>query len=187
MDGASGFRNSTQLSKLIDETSTLMRELDRCGHRPAVASLLRLALPHVNFLHDDDIPTNEHGYSRQMIYTDPDGHFSILAIRWTPGARTPIHGHNAWGCVGVLEGEIGCETFALKADHSGPCVAQAPDLVSTGKILAGPGTVASVDPDPCGIHSIFNPTSAAATTLHIYGMDLVERPEGLNKWYQHQH
>lgn len=185
MDGAFCFRNGTQLSKLINETGALTRELDCCSHRPAVAALLRLAIPHVNLMQGDGEPVNEHGYSRQMLHTDPDGKFSVLAIRWTPGACTPIHGHNAWGCVGVLEGEIGCETFAHKTDCSLPGVAEAPDLVSTGKLLAGPGTVATVDPDPCGIHRIFNPTASAATTLHIYGMDLDERPEGLNKWYQH--
>ena len=185
MDGAFCFRSGTQLSKLINETGALTRELDCCSHRPAVAALLRLAIPHVNLMSDDGEPVNEHGYSRQMLHTDPDGKFSVLAIRWTPGACTPIHGHNAWGCVGVLEGEIGCETFALKTDCNQPCVAEAPDLVSTGKLLAGPGTVATVDPDPCGIHRIFNPTASAATTLHIYGMDLDERPDGLNKWYQH--
>lgn len=185
MDGAFCFRNGTQLSKLINETGALATELDCSSHRPAVAALLRLALPHVNLMHSDNEPVNEHGYSRHMLHTDPDGKFSVLAIRWTPGACTPIHGHNAWGCVGVLEGEIGCETFDHKTDCNQPCVDEAPELVSTGKLLAGPGTVATVDPDPCGIHRIFNPTNAPATTLHIYGMDLGERPDGLNKWYQH--
>lgn len=185
MDGAFCFRNGTQLSKLIDETSALTRELDDANHRPAVACLLRLALPHVNMMNPSEDLVNEHGYSRQMLYTDPDGRFSVMALRWLPGACTPIHGHNAWGCVGVLEGEVGCETFEHKSCESQTGVPEAPCLVSTGKLLAGPGTVATVDPDPCGIHRIFNPTTTLATTLHIYGMDLEDKPDGLNKWYQH--
>lgn len=185
MDGAFCFRNGTQLSKLIQEAGAITRELDCCNHRPAVASLLRLALPHVNTMPPAENMVNEHGYARQLLHTDPDGRFSVMVLRWLPGACTPIHGHNAWGCVGVLEGEVGCETFAHRTDDGEPCVPEAPCLVSTGKLLAGPGTVATVDPDPCGIHRIFNPTQTPATTLHIYGMDLEDEPEGLNKWYQH--
>lgn len=185
MDGAFCFRNGTQLSKLISETGAVTRELDCCNHRPVVASLLRLALPHVNAMLPSDVQANEHGYSRQLLHTDPDGCFSVMVLRWMPGACTPIHGHNTWGCVGVLEGEIGCETFELKSCDSQEAVPEAPSLVSTGKLLAGPGTVATVDPDPCGIHRIFNPTNASAATLHIYGMNLEDEPDGLNKWYQH--
>ncbi len=185
MDGAFCFRNGTQLSKLIDETETVTRELDYGAHRPAVASLLRLALPHVNTMPPAENAVNEHGYARQLLHSDPNGRFSVMVIRWTPGACTPIHGHNAWGCVGVLEGEVGCETFTHRKCEQEPYVPEATCLTSTGKLLAGPGTVATVDPDPCGIHRLFNPTSAPATTLHIYGMNLEEKPNGLNKLYQH--
>ena len=185
MDGAFCFKNGTQLSKLIDETGAITRELDHGSHRPAVACLLRFALPHVNAMPPAENTINEHGYARQLLHCDPEGRFSVMVIRWTPGACTPIHGHNTWGCVGVLEGEVGCETFAHRAPGCGSLVPEAPDLTSTGKLLAGPGTVATVDPDPCGIHRLFNPTAAPATTLHIYGMDLEEKPDGLNKWYQH--
>ena len=185
MDGAFCFKNGTQLSKLIDETSTLTRELDGTNHRAAVACLLRLALPHVNTMPPSENAVNEHGYARQILHSDPNGLFTVMALHWLPGACTPIHGHNAWGCVGVLEGEVGCETFNHRTCETQECVPEAPCLVSTGKLLAGPGTVATVDPDPCGIHRIFNPTQVPATTLHIYGMGLEKDPNALNKWYQH--
>ncbi|WP_262695828.1 cysteine dioxygenase family protein [Kordiimonas aquimaris] len=189
MDGAFYFESDKHLSRLIDETSNVTRALDGTNHRITVASLLRLALPHVEKIELDNSPINENGYSRHMIYADPAGRFSIIAVKWMPGACTPVHGHNAWGCVGVVNGEIGCETYEHK---NGGCPEgyepekelDVTDLVSTGKIIAGPGKVASVEPDPCGIHRIFNPTNAPATTLHIYGMNLSENPDGLNKWYE---
>lgn len=183
MDGAYCFKSETHLSRLIDETSHITHALKPKDHRFAVASLLRLALPSLNVTLVDGVAANENGYAKHMIHADPAGRFSVLAIKWLPGANTPIHGHNAWGCVGVVDGEIGCETFAVMSHTDQPCIAEAPQLTSTGKLLAGIGTVASVDPDPCGIHRLFNPTNAPATTLHIYGMDLDKRPNGLNKWY----
>jgi predicted metal-dependent enzyme (double-stranded beta helix superfamily) len=174
MDGAFCFKSGTHLSRLIDETGYITHELESGQHRQAVTSLI------------DETPTNENGYARQLIHADPAEKFSVLALRWLPGAATPIHGHHAWGCVGVVNGEIGCETYAHKpgvvcdSEHPHP-----DDLVSTGKLLAGPGTVAGVDPDPCGIHRLFNPTNSPALTLHIYGMNFAKDPDGLNKYYQH--
>lgn len=186
MDGAFCFKNGTQLSRLIDETSYIARALDPVCHRLAVASLMRISLPHINMIFAGDIAVNENGYAKQIVHVDPDSRFSVIAIKWMPGAATPVHGHNAWGCVGVLSGEIGCETFAHKHEDT-PCdSAHADDLTLTGRLLAGPGTVATVDPDPCGIHRLFNPTGAEAMTLHIYGMNLALHPDGLNKWYPRQ-
>lgn len=190
MDGAFSFQSSTHLSRLVNETTNVTSKLDAKNHREMVACLLRLALPSVNMMPIDDTQYNENGYARHLIYADPAGRFSILALKWLPGACTPIHGHNAWGCVGVLEGEIGCETYAHKdggcpEGYEPDAELDAAELISTGRILAGPGTVASVEPDPCGIHRIFNPTNSPAITLHIYGMNLAANPDGLNKWYKH--
>lgn len=188
MDGAFCFKNGTYLSKVIDETTHITSALAPKHHRLAVTSLLRLSLPNLNLMLDPQCEINENGYGRQLIYADPANRFSVVALKWTPNACTPIHGHNAWGCVGVLSGEIGCETF----DHKDPTHCQeapeqnytADDLISTGKYLAGAGTVASVDPDPCGIHKIFNPTREEAITVHVYGMNLAQNPDGLNKFYE---
>lgn len=85
MDGAFCFKNGTHLSKLIGETSTLTRELDGASHRAAVACLLRLALPHVNTMPPSENAVNEHGYARQILHADPDGLFTVMALRWLPG------------------------------------------------------------------------------------------------------
>ncbi|TNE65012.1 MAG: hypothetical protein EP335_06425 [Alphaproteobacteria bacterium] len=170
----------TELSRLIAETGALTCSVSNSVHRPAVECLLRYALPHIDGLDFSDTPVNDRGYARKVLYTHPEGHFSVLALKWMPGAETPIHGHNAWGCVGVIEGEIGCETYCCR--DGGQCEG---DLTSTGRILAGVGAVASVEPNPKGIHRLFNPTGKAAVTLHIYGMDLSENPTAVNVPYQH--
>lgn len=184
MDGAFSFQQSTQLSRLIDEISYLTRRLDPHCHREATASLLRLALPHVSVIAPSEQTANERGYARDLVYADPEERFSVLVLRWLPGATTPIHGHNAWGCVGVISGEIACETYSLRnPDINCENIGYA-DLLSTGQLLAGPGTVASVEPNPKGIHRLFNPANVPATTLHIYGMDLSGDPCCINIPYE---
>ena len=175
MDGAFSFQKSTQLSRLIEEVTDITQALDVSCHRQAVKPLLRFALPFLNVIPPAEALACDGGYARELIYSDPQGRFSILMLSWMPGATTPIHGHQAWGCVGVLEGEIGCETYACDGD-----TLARDSVCSTGRLLAGPGTVASVDPAPAGIHRLFNPTRARATTLHIYGIDLSADPCCIN-------
>jgi len=168
------------LPRLIAEADALTTCVAEADRRYAVACLLRLALPYIGTLDFSDTPVNGQGYARKMLYTHPRGHFSVLAVRWMPGANTPIHGHNAWGCVGVLDGEIGCETYCCREDA---CECSMEFLSSTGLIRAGKGAVASVGPNPEGIHRLFNPTEKEAVTLHIYGMDLSHDPVAINVLY----
>lgn len=175
MDGGFSFQRSTQLGKLIEEVTHVTQALDPACHRQAVASLLRLALPHVNVIPSPDAAICDGGYARDLIHVDPAGRFSVLVLSWAPDAATPVHGHNAWGCVGVMDGEIGCETYDCDSD----CLSNG-SVASSGRLLAGPGAVASVEPAPEGVHRLFNPTRAGATTLHIYGMDLSDDPCCIN-------
>ncbi|WP_417450709.1 hypothetical protein [Kordiimonas sp.] len=177
MDGTQFFNGPQSLSRLICETDVMTRSVEAGLCRTATESLMRLALPYIDIETLVDVPANERGYARKLLYTHPQGLFSVLGLRWMPGACTPVHGHNAWGCVGVVDGEIGCETF--KTDSSGVHVE------STGIIRAGKGAVASVDPNPSGIHRLFNPTERISHTLHIYGMDLAENPCAINVPYTH--
>ncbi|MCJ9427660.1 cysteine dioxygenase [Kordiimonas marina] len=170
------------LTRLINEAEALTCAVNETDHRAAVASLMRLALPHVGIPDFSDTPVNDGGYARKMLHIHPHGHFSVLAVRWMPGANTPVHGHNAWGCVGVLEGEIGCETYCCREDA---CECSMAFLSSTGLIRAGAGAVATVGANPEGIHRLFNPTEKEAITLHIYGMDLSRDPLAINVPYQH--
>lgn len=177
MDGTALFTGPQSLSRLISETDVMTRTVGAELCRSATESLMRLAIPYIDVEKLVDVPANERGYARKLLYTHPQGLFSVLALRWMPGACTPVHGHNAWGCVGVVDGEIGCETYKTDCDCK--------TVESTGIIRAGKGAVASVDPNPCGIHRLFNPTDRISHTLHIYGMDLSENPFAINVPYTH--
>lgn len=174
-DGFPTLIEDNELGRLIDEVSLITGMTTPAVQADTVPALVRLSLPHINPPVCCDTPVNGRGYARRVIYTDPAGRFSALIIRWKAGAETPIHGHHAWGAVGVLEGELVCETFAKGANGQ---------PLPTGKVTVGKGKIAAVKPDPEGIHRLSNPFKNDAVTLHIYGMDLSENPCAINVPYE---
>src|SRR5690606_34853383 len=36
------------------------------------------------------------GYARHLLYADAKGRFSVVALVWQPGQRTPVHAHYTW-------------------------------------------------------------------------------------------
>ena len=117
----------------------------------------------------------ERGYGKELVYLDPEKRFTLLVLRWKPGAVTPVHGHAAWGVVGVHQGDLNICCFDLNEDATS---------VSKSKEVKGcPGDVACVDPAPEGIHTIGNCSDAEAYSIHIYGMDLSIEPDSINVYY----
>jgi predicted metal-dependent enzyme (double-stranded beta helix superfamily) len=114
-------------------------------------------------------------YRRHLLYADPAGQFSILAIVWQPGQHTPIHGHTAWGVVGVYEGNPYCEVFDTNT-YKQPAI----NLDPLMKLRLKPGDLATVQPGIDDVHRIGNDGVARCITLHIYGRDLLARPGSIN-------
>jgi len=181
-EGISSFSRTGDLSQLIREATTLTHCVSAAKHRSAVECLMRLALPHIELDDFSGTEINSHGYGRKILYAAPEGRFTVLQIKWMPGACTPIHGHNAWGCVGVVSGELGCDMFDLKPGASVDMLENA--IAPAGSIVARRGDVAAVESNPKGIHRLFNPTGEQASSLHIYGMDLSENPCAINVPYE---
>jgi predicted metal-dependent enzyme (double-stranded beta helix superfamily) len=55
-------------------------------------------------------------YQSHLLYSEPDGSFSIGAMVWLPGQETVIHDHVTWCVTGVLAGREYEEIFALPGD-----------------------------------------------------------------------
>ena len=114
-------------------------------------------------------------YRRHLLYADPDRQFSILAIVWNPGQHTPIHGHTAWGAVGVYEGAPYCEIFDT-GTRNRPCM----ELEPTMKLRLKEGDLATVQPGIDDVHRIGNDSLRKAITIHVYGRDLLAQPGSIN-------
>jgi predicted metal-dependent enzyme (double-stranded beta helix superfamily) len=113
-------------------------------------------------------------YARHLLYADPAGRYSILAIVWDHGQMSPVHAHYCWCGVGVYQGELS-ESYYREAAGG-----DIPVLVGTTRRTAG---TLSFDPAASGIHRIANESGATAISLHVYGVAPGGISTGVNRIY----
>jgi predicted metal-dependent enzyme (double-stranded beta helix superfamily) len=132
-------------------------------------------------LREDDLLAPEHReadparYRKHVLHGDPAGRFTVLAIVWEPGQHTDVHGHTAWGAVGIYEGTPDVTCYDCEEVGDGRHRA-----VPVKSLRCGPGDVAVVRPGLRDVHRIANGTDASAVTIHTYGCDLVRDPDAIN-------
>ena len=110
-------------------------------------------------------------YRRHLLYADPAGRFTVLAVVWRPGQGTPVHGHTAWGAVGVYQGQPSVTSYRYIQGQS---------PVATGEHHCCPGEVCHVTPGVAEPHRVFNASDDLAITIHTYGRDLTVDPSAIN-------
>jgi len=167
---------ATQL--LAELAATLDATLDRCAPHAmpaATKAAMRGYLCQTELLRPEHKTGSADNYRRHLLYADPQRQFSILAIVWQPGQRTAVHGHTAWGAVGVFSGNPYCEIFDTSVNAS-PRMRVEP----TVKLLLKPQDMATVQPGIDDVHRIGNDGPAAAITIHVYGRDLLAQPASIN-------
>jgi predicted metal-dependent enzyme (double-stranded beta helix superfamily) len=113
-------------------------------------------------------------YQSHLLYSEPDGSFSISAMVWLPGQETIIHDHVAWCVTGVLQGREYEEIFALTADASA--------LQLTARNVNPPGAVSGFAP-PGDIHRVRNTGDTVAISMHIYGADISRLGNSIRREY----
>jgi len=114
-------------------------------------------------------------YRKHVLYADPEKRFTLLAIVWQPGQGTDIHGHTAWGAVGVFEGNPTVVCYACQEHEGGRVTA-----TETKTIRCEPGDTATVRPGLGDTHRIHNASDGTCITLHAYGRDLVANADAIN-------
>lgn len=113
---------------------------------------------------------NPERYQQFLLYRDPEDHFSIVSFVWDKGQTTPIHNHEVWGVVGVLQGEEISQRYQRNALGHFEITGE-PDHLKVGEIDFF--TPASGD-----VHQVSNALSdQVSISIHIYGADIgkVER------------
>ena len=114
-------------------------------------------------------------YRRHLLYADPAGRFSVLALVWLPGQRTLVHAHTAWGAVGVYKGDPSiicydcCEQDGYRLEFS-----------RRNHVHAQTGDCSWVKPGLNDIHRIYNDSDKPVITIHVYGRDLLRNPLSIN-------
>lgn len=110
-------------------------------------------------------------YTRHLLYADPEGRFTVLALVWLPGQTTPVHGHTAWGAVAVHEGRPTVALYDYEPGYG---------ALPRCEIRCVPGEVSWVHAGIRQPHRIYNADQRMAITLHTYGRDLVADPTSIN-------
>lgn len=111
---------------------------------------------HVNELTDEQRLGLPDDYCCHVLYVEPDGSFSIVALVWRPGQVTRIHDHVTWGAFGVIQG----------VEHE--------ELFDIGLNLAGRnenrvGDVSGFAP-PGDIHRVRTTQPACPALAHVWGL-----------------
>jgi len=114
-------------------------------------------------------------YARHILFADPLRRFTILALIWLPGQSTPVHGHTAWGAMGLYEGTLTSTDYLLSS--AGLPVLECHPVRS---LPIQPGMTAGVLPGLDDIHRLANESAAPAISIHVYGKDLLLDPGSLN-------
>lgn len=94
-----------------------------------------------------------------------DFELSIADVTTPSGLRSPAHNHKMWAVIGVYEGQEHNRFFQYEGDR----------LIEEGERLLKHGDIAVLHPE--AIHAIYNPLPTSSSAIHVYGGDLVNRPD----------
>ncbi len=116
-------------------------------------------------------PSHDH-YTRHVLYGDPNGRYTIVAIVWGVRQRSPIHAHHTWCGVGIYRGKINEALYRENADGGAP--------VLSNIAVRGAGTLSFDQPND-SIHRIANNETDPAVSIHVYGVDRARITTGANR------
>jgi 3-mercaptopropionate dioxygenase len=139
-----------------------------------VASALKRHLPSPGILTEQQRTGDPKTYKSEVLHSEPDGSFSIVALVWRPGQVTPVHDHVTWCVFGVIQGIEWEELFEL--DDQGA------SLVEAGYHLNRTGEVSGIAP-PGDIHRVRNAGDVTAISIHIYGTDVSRIGSSVRRYY----
>lgn len=147
------------MAALIDQLDAATSGPTR--HPSDVASVLRPYLGAPGLLSRSHRRSSAGGYRTNVVHVHRAGRYSIVALVWRPGQRTPIHSHAAWCVVGVHAGRELERTFR-PAEHG---------VVEIGRRTLGAGDVAWLDAGDDDIHEVANAAATTTISIHVYGLD----------------
>jgi 3-mercaptopropionate dioxygenase len=167
---ATRIRPTNQLRPLVDGVRTAVaRHADWAETARLVADELRRHLPTTDMLTAAQRLGSPDDYRGHVLYVEPDGSFSIVALVWRPGQSTRIHDHTTWCVFGVIQGVEHEELFDA-------------DLNPVGRSENHVGDVSGFAP-PGDIHRVRNTGETTAISVHIYGTDVARIGSSARRYY----
>jgi 3-mercaptopropionate dioxygenase len=139
----------------------MFKEIDRIVRSGAdmvhlrVAEVLAASAAVPDLLDGVDCTPSRERYARVLLM-DGQAH-CVVALVWSPGQMSPVHGHLTWCALAVHRGAL-TETHFRHADGG---------LQTTGAHLLRPRDF-SHEPGRSGIHRVANLGTEVAISLHVY-------------------
>jgi 3-mercaptopropionate dioxygenase len=97
------------------------------------------------------------------LYIAPDDSWCLVSVVWNIGQRTPVHGHETWGVVGIYSGAER-EIRYLK-----PGAADAGPLTPAGERVWRRGQVTVCCTTDDDVHSVVAEGDEPTIGIHVYG------------------
>lgn len=102
-------------------------------------------------------------YARHVLYADPQGRFTVVALVWITGQFSPVHAHDAWCAYAVRNGDL-AETLFRFDTTTGQAVPERTEIRRVGY-----GCFARSGFEQ--IHRLGNACLEPAVSIHVYGVD----------------
>lgn len=163
------------IRRLATRIENLADRLPETELPAAVAEALNPFLGQADLLDARHTAGDSESYRRHLLYSDPLRRFTILALVWAEGQCTPVHGHTAWGAVGVHRGRLEARNYELVDTGNG--------LLACSERLyceAVAGDTSWVKPGLGDIHRLACKDRHGAISIHVYGRDLSQDPSSIN-------
>src|SRR5262245_52992039 len=108
-------------------------------------------------------PSSEH-HVNYPLYIAPDESWSLAAVVWNVGQRTPVHGHETWGVVGIYAGAEREFRYdkPTAADAGRPLTPAGEQVFERGQV-----TVCCTTDDD--VHSVAAVGDVPTVGIHVYG------------------
>jgi len=119
------------------------------------------------------MPYSAQTYTRHILYTDPAGMFTVVALRWDPRQGSPVHAHYTWCAYRVLGGDLTESHFEW--DRS----AEQAYLFNRVTRAAGQSVCGHGGMD--FIHRLSNEGDHTAVSIHVYGIDATRISSHVNR------
>ncbi|MGB3438325.1 MAG: hypothetical protein WBA97_06185 [Actinophytocola sp.] len=111
-------------------------------------------------------PSTEH-HVNYPLHIAPDNSWSLAAVVWNVGQRTPVHGHETWGVVGIYSGAEREFRYAKPTDAE-----PGRPLTPVGEHVWQRGEVTVCCTTDDDVHSVAAVGDVPTVGIHLYGADI---------------
>jgi predicted metal-dependent enzyme (double-stranded beta helix superfamily) len=106
-----------------------------------------------------------------LLHSDPDGRFHVLAVVFPEGTSSGIHFHGCWGLIGYLQGgDEECRYRSVRTDDG------TAELEEVTRHVWHQGDVTALLPPDDGWHRVRNPGPGTGVSVHVLCMTPADHP-----------